>query len=183
MSWEGVHLSEAILSWYKFQPREMRWLLSKLGLSKKHSDFINQDSEDTSFFTVNRLDRSLRCQWKIRPATQRMIDQDFGSRLFLRIRDVSKHNSNSLKIIELSLETTELKIGLPVSNGRILVDLGYRFGVDFITLEYQLLDLGPIVDRAPKHIDWFQGESNNIHEEMYNLAHGFNPLGGSEISQ
>ena len=88
-----------------------------------------------------------------------------------------------MKIIELSLETTEFMVDLPVTNGRILVDLGYRFGVDFITLEYQLLDLGQIVDETPIHIDWFQGESNNIHEEMYNLAHGFNPLGGSEIIQ
>ena len=161
----------------------MRWLLSKLGLSKKRSDINNQDNEDTSFFIVNRLDRSLSCQWKIRHATQTMIDQDFGSRLLLRIRDVSKHNPNSLKIIELSLKTTELLVDLPVSNGRILVDLGYRFGEDFITLEYQLLDLGPIVDQTPIHIDWFQGESNAIHEEMYYLAHGFNPLGGSEVIQ
>jgi hypothetical protein len=72
---------------------------------------------------------------------------------------------------------------LPSFAGRILVDIGYQFASDFITLEYQLLDLGPKMREVPKYIDWFTQESSQVHQEMYEMAMGGRLLGGSEMAQ
>ena len=50
-----------------------------------------------------------------------------------------------------------------------------------MTLEYQVLDLGPKRVRTNYDVNWFAEESDNIHEEMYKLATGGRRLGGSEM--
>ena len=50
-----------------------------------------------------------------------------------------------------------------------------------MTLEYQVLDLGPKKVRTNYDVNWFAEESDNIHEEMYKLSTGGRPLGGSEM--
>ncbi len=159
----------------------MKWLLSKLGLFSKQSPPKSLETVDASFLSVSHAQGTLICKWKLRDASKAMITRDFGSRLLIRIRDVSGDGSTSSKTIEASINQTETTIELPAAKGRVLVDLGYRLGPDFITLEYQFLDLGLKKAETPQYIDWFTQESSNIHEEMYELALGGKRLGGSEV--
>ena len=94
---------------------------------------------------------------------------------------MSGEGSTSSKMTEVPINLTETTVELPAAKGRVLVDLGYRLGADFITLEYQFLDLGFKKAEAPQYIDWFTQESSNIHQQMYELARGGQRLGGSEI--
>ena len=64
----------------------------------------------------------------------------------------------------------------------MLFELGYRtVGGDFITLEYSFVDLGPKKVLQPELTNWFSNESDNIHQDMYNLATKGKDLGGSEV--
>ena len=66
--------------------------------------------------------------------------------------------------------------------GQILLELGYRtLGGDFITLEYSFIDLGPKTHVQPQLANWFSNESDNIHQEMYDLSTKVRALGGSEV--
>ena len=112
-----------------------------------------------------------------------MIDRDFDSKLFIRIRDISGDHSIASKTIEVRSSRTEASIGLPAAAGKILVDLGYRYDADFISLEYQILNFGEKVIHPPRYTDWFNQESPNIHREMYDLASRGRSLGGSEMGQ
>ena len=159
----------------------MKWLLSKLGLIAKQSPQKSLKTADASFLSVSHAQGTLICKWKLRDASKAMIARDFGSRLLIRIRDVSGDGSTSSKMIEASINQTEATIELPAAKGRVLIDLGYRLGPDFITLEYQFLDLGLKTAQTPQYIDWFTQESSNIHAEMYELALGGQRLGGSEV--
>ena len=65
---------------------------------------------------------------------------------------------------------------------RCCLSFGYRtVGGDFITLEYSFLDLGPKRIMQPELANWFSKESENIHQEMYDLATKGRALGGSEV--
>ena len=160
---------------------DMRWLLSKLGLFAKASPQKDPATTDHSFLSVSHAQGMITCKWKLRDASKIMIARNFGSRLLIRIRDVSGEGSTSSKMTEVPINQTETTFELPAAKGRVLVDLGYRLGPDFITLEYQFLDLGLKKTETPQYIDWFTQESSNIHAEMYELALGGQRLGGSEV--
>ena len=161
----------------------MKWLLSMLGITSEKNEQQQPSFSDTSFFMVTQGQDQLICEWKLRSESKLMIQRDFKSRLFIRIRDTSGDKSISSKSIEVSLDRTKASIDLPSASGRILVDLGYKCGLDFITLEYQLLDFGPKKITSPAYTNWFANESPNIHEEMYKLALKGGQVGGSEFAQ
>ena len=161
----------------------MKWLLSMLGFPSQKPKTVKPDTEEFSFLRTKLISGALRCHWQIRQETTAMIDRDFGSRLFIRIRDISGDHSSSSKTIEVLSSQTETTIELPASTGRILIDLGYRYGDDFITLEYQVLNFGQKVIEMARYTDWFTKESPNIHQEMYELASAGRSLGGSEMGQ
>ena len=150
----------------------MKWLLSLLGLTNKKSTTTNSTSEDNSFLKIKQTPGALLCQWQLREETKAMIDRGFGSKLFIRIRDISGDQSIASKTIDL-----------PAAAGKILVDLGYRYDDDFISLEYQILNFGEKILPKPRYTDWFTQESPNIHQEMYDLASKGRSLGGSETGQ
>ena len=84
--------------------------------------------------------------------------------------------------MELSLKATQAQIEAPSASGQMLLELGYRtVGGDFITLEYSFIDLGPKKVLQPELTNWFSNESDNIHQDMYNLATKGKDLGGSEV--
>ena len=120
----------------------MKWLLSLLGLTNKKSTTTNSTSEDNSFLKIKQTPGALHCQWQLREETKAMIDRGFGSKLFIRIRDISGDQSIASKTIEVRSSQTEASIDLPAAAGKILVDLGYRYDDDFISLEYQILNFG-----------------------------------------
>ena len=159
----------------------MRWLLSILGFSSNNKKPNQQSNSDASFLAVNVHSDQLICNWKIRDESKSMIQRDFGSALFIRVKDISGDHSISSKTIQVSLSQDESSINLPFKNGKILIDLGYKSGLDFMTLEYYVLDLGPKTFPTTHDVDWFTKESENIHEEMYKIATGGRPLGGSEM--
>ena len=100
----------------------------------------------------------------------------------VRIRDASGDGTVATKLVELGLNATQAKIDIPFASGQMLLELGYRtVGGDFITLEYSFIDLGPKKYVKPELTDWFSKESDNIHQEMYDLATKGKALGGSEL--
>ena len=138
---------------------------------------------DASFLRVTTDYDQLLCEWQIRDESILMIQRDFGSAVFIRVKDISGDHSMSSKIIQVSLKQTRASIELPSRSGKILVDLGYHYGLNFMTLEYQVLDFGPKIISPAHDADWFTKESPNIHEEMYKLATRGRSLGGSEMIQ
>ena len=161
----------------------MKWLLSIFGLTDKKTKTNQPTLEDHSFLRVKQIPEALLCQWQLRGETKAMIDRGFGSKLFIRIRDISGDHSIASKIIDVRSSQTEASIDLPAAAGKILVDLGYRYDDDFISLEYQILNFGEKVLPTPRYTDWFTQESPNIHQEMYDIASTGKSLGGSEMGQ
>ena len=145
----------------------MKWLLPILGLSRKNKRANQQSNSEVSFLAVNIRSDQLICNWKIRDESKSMIQRDFESALFIRVKHISGDHSISSKIVEVSLYQEKANINLPLKRGKILVDLGYKSGIDFMTLEYQVLDLGPKTNPTTHDVNWFTKESENIHEEMY----------------
>ena len=166
----------------KIKIKNMRWLLSILGFSSKSKQPNQQSNSHASFFAVNVHTDQLICNWKIRDESKSMIQRDFESALFIRMKDISGDHSISSKIVQVSLNQERARINLPFKSGKILVDLGYKSGLNFMTLEYQVLDLGPKAMPTTHDVNWFAKESEDIHEEMYKLATGGRPLGGSEMA-
>ena len=100
----------------------------------------------------------------------------------IRIRDASGDGTVASKLVELSLKATQVQIEPPSASGQMLLELGYRtVGGDFITLEYSFIDLGPKKIERTELTNWFSNESDNIHQEMYDLATKGKALGGSEV--
>ena len=100
----------------------------------------------------------------------------------IRIRDVSGDGTVASKIVELGLNATQAQIDIPFASGQMLIELGYRtIDGDFITLEYSYIDLGAKQIVQPELVNWFSKESNNIHQEMYDLATKWRSSGGSEV--
>ena len=100
----------------------------------------------------------------------------------IRIRDASGDGTAASKLVELSLKATQAQIEAPSASGQMLLELGYRtVGGDFITLEYSFVDLGPKKIVQPELTNWFSNESDNIHQDMYDLATKGRTLGGSEL--
>ncbi|QNI58930.1 hypothetical protein SynBIOSU31_02064 [Synechococcus sp. BIOS-U3-1] len=161
----------------------MKWLLSMLGMSGKDREPDQRLAVDGSFLSVTPDSDQLLCEWKIRDESILMIQRDFESALFIRIKDISGDHSMSSKTIQVSLKQVQASIELPSRSGKILVDLGYYCGLTFMTLEYQVLDFGPKIILPAQDADWFAKESPNIHEEMYKLATRGRLLGGSEMIQ
>ena len=160
----------------------MRWLLSILGISNNNEKPNQRSDSDASFFAVSVQSDQLICNWKLRDESKSMIKRDFESALFIRVKDISGDHSISSKIIQASLNQDTASINLPSKSGKVLIDLGYKSGIDFMTLEYQVLDLGPKTIPTTNDVNWFAKESDDIHEEMYKLATGGRPLGGSEMA-
>ena len=159
----------------------MKWLLSKLGLLKQHKK--TQDmNEDLSFFKTSLQANAIECQWLLRKHTQLLLSQSKGSALMIRIRDASGDGTVASKLVELRLNATQAQIESPSASGQMLLELGYRtVGGDFITLEYSFIDLGPKKIEQPELVNWFSNESEDIHQEMYELATKGKALGGSEV--
>ena len=159
----------------------MKWLLSKLGLLKQHKNTPDL-KEDLSFFNTSVHSNAIACQWLLRRQTQILLRQSKGSELMIRIRDASGDGTVASKLVELSLKATQARIEPPSASGQMLLELGYRtVAGDFITLEYSFIDLGPKKIEQPELVNWFSNESNNIHQEMYDLATKGKALGGSEV--
>ena len=159
----------------------MKWLLSKLGLIKqdKNTQYLK---EDLSFFKTSLQANAIACQWLLRKQTRLLLRQSKGSALMIRIRDASGDGTVASKLVELGLEATQAQIEAPSVSGQMLLELGYRtVGGDFITLEYSFIDLGPKKIEWPELANWFSNESDNIHQEMYDLATNGKALGGSEV--
>ena len=100
----------------------------------------------------------------------------------IRIRDASGDGTVASKLVELSLKATQAQIQPPSASGQMLLELGYRtVGGDFITIDFSFIDLGPKKVVQPHLTNWFSNESDNIHQEMYDLATKGRTLGGSEV--
>lgn len=158
----------------------MKRLLSDLSVFLKNS-LVKSDHAGLSSFVGSLHPGVIQCSWKIREGTRALIDSAFNSALFLRIRDISGDGTSASLVVETTTNQSNAEIHLPTDKGRVLLELGYKAeGGDFITLEYIVYDLGVKTMEEPKYVDWFQAESFNIHQEMYELERRGRAVGGSE---
>ena len=159
----------------------MKWLLSKLGLLRQDKK-TQPLKQDLSFFKTSVCSNDIACQWGLRKQTQVLLSQSKEAAVLIRIRDASGDGTVATKVVELGPNATKAQIDRPFTSGQVLLELGYRtVGGDFITLEYSFVDLGPKKIVQPELANWFSKESENIHQEMYDLATKGRSLGGSEL--
>ncbi len=158
----------------------MKWLSSKLNTLKKYLTTSGINSrEDSLNYKIN--DGMIQCKWTIRKSSKRLIDENFNSALFLRVRDISGDGTNASVTLETTTSKNRADIHLPTTQGKILLELGYKaYKSDFITLEYKIFNLDKKKIKAIRYIDWFNIESDTIHQQMYEMATRGVPAGGSE---
>ena len=158
----------------------MKWLISKLNTLKKYLPIRGKNSRDDSLnYKINY--GAIQCNWTIRKSSKRLIDENFNSALFLRIRDISGDGTNASVTLETTTSTNHAEIHLPTTQGKILLELGYKaYKGDFITLEYKIINLGEKNIKEIRYIDWFEIEPENIHQQMYEIATRGVAAGGSE---
>ena len=158
----------------------MKLLISKLNTLKKYLPTRDKTSSDDSLnYKINYC--AVQCNWTIRKSSKRLIDENFNSALFLRIRDISGDGTNASVTLETTTSTNHAEIHLPTTQGRILLELGYKaYKGDFITLEYKIFNLGEKKIKEIRYIDWFEIEPENIHQQMYEIATRRIATGGSE---
>ena len=158
----------------------MKWLRSKINTLKKYLTASSINSrEDSLNYKINY--GTIQCNWTIRKSSKRLIDENFNSALFLRVRDISGDGTNASVTLETTTSTNHADIHLPTTQGKILLELGYKaYKGDFITLEYKIFNLSEKKIKAIRYIDWFTIEPENIHQRMYEMATRGVPVGGSE---
>ena len=158
----------------------MKWLISKLKALKRYLPSRDiDDGEDNLNYKIQN--GTIQCNWTIRKSSKRLIDENFNSALFLRVRDISGDGTNASVTLETTTSTNHADIHLPTTQGKILLELGYKaYKGDFITLEYKIFHLGEKKIKAIRYIDWFNIEPDNIHQQMYEMATRGVPTGGSE---
>ena len=158
----------------------MKWLTSKLDTLKKYLPTRGKNSRDDSLnYKINY--GAVQCNWTIRKSSKRLIDENFNSALFLRLRDISGDGTNASVTLETTTSTNHAEIHLPTTQGKILLELGYKaYKGDFITLEYKIFNLGEKKIKEIRYIDWFEIEPENIHQQMYEIATRRIATGGSE---
>ena len=158
----------------------MKWLRSKINTLKKYLTASSINSrEDSLNYKINY--GTIQCNWTIRKSSKRLIDENFNSALFLRVRDISGDGTNASVTLETTTSTNHADIHLPTTQGKILLELGYKaYKGDFITLEYKILNLGEKKIKEIRYIDWFEIEQENIHQQMYEIATKGVAAGGSE---
>ena len=100
----------------------MRWLRSILRISSKSAKPNQRNNSDGSFFAVSVYSDQLICTWKIRDESKAMIQRDFDSALFIRIKDISGDQSISSKVIQVSLNQDTTNINLPSRSGKFLIE-------------------------------------------------------------
>ena len=158
----------------------MKWLTSKLNDLKKYLPTRHKNNrEDSLNCKINY--GTIQCNWTIRKSSKRLIDENFNSALFLRIRDISGDGTNASVTLETTTSTNHAEIHLPTTQGKILLELGYKaYKGDFITLEYKIFNLEEKKIKEIRYIDWFKLEPENIHQQMYEIATKGVAAGGSE---
>ena len=158
----------------------MKWLTSKLNTLKKYLPTRDKTSKNDSLnYKINY--GTVECNWTIRKSSKRLIDENFNSALFLRIRDISGDGTYASVTLETTTSTNHAEIHLPTTQGKILLELGYKaYKGDFITLEYKIFNLGDKKIKEIRYLDWFKLEAENIHQQMYEIATKGVAAGGSE---
>ena len=158
----------------------MKWLTSKFKALKKYLPSSGIDNREGNL-NYNIHHGTIQCNWTIRKSSKCLIDENFNSALFLRIRDISGDGANASVTLEMTTSISHAEIHLPTTQGKILLELGYKaYKGDFITLEYKICNLGKKKIKAIRYIDWFHTESDNIHQQMYEIASKGVAPGGSE---
>ena len=158
----------------------MKWLISKLNTLKQYLPTRDKNNRDDSLnYKINY--GAVQCNWTIRKSSKRLIDENFNSALFLRLRDISGDGTNASVTLETTTSTNNAEIHLPTTQGKILLELGYKaYKGDFITLEYKIFNLREKKIKEIRYIDWFEIEPENIHQQLYEIATRRIAFGGSE---
>ena len=83
--------------------------------------------------------------------------------------------------LETTTSTNHLEIHFPTTQGKILLELGHKaFKGDFIALEYKACNLGQKKIKEISYIYCLNIESENIHQQMHEIASKEVAVGGSK---
>ena len=160
--------------------------------AKLKNVFVKEVIKDTIFnASLDSLDH-IKCKWKLSSNDQKVIDHSRIFCLSIRIFDITQVSLNRrltciMKEIEVNKKIDEYSIPLPILDGKILLELGYRSSDgSWIALSSSLINLG-VRKYSEFFIDdsWFfskptySKQADLLHEEMFNLSKSVKS-GGSE---
>ena len=154
----------------------------------------NNQNKLNAFYTYNA--EYIKCSWKLTKKDSLDLDNKYIFCLGIRIYDITTLTPNHdystciMKETEINKKAKECLIPLPITQGKILIELGYRdIKKQWITLVSNTLNLSQKINKD-NFIDdsWFylNPESmilpNSLHQKIYNLSKS-NTSGGSEQIQ
>ncbi len=149
-----------------------------------------------SFFSARAIiDDQVFCQWKLSKENERNFLANKDHYLCIRIYDITNSNSNSnedatcvMKEVILKKNSKQCLLTMPVSDGRLLLELGYReaYGRWFLlSSSLVTLDSRPLAS-SYRDDSWFyfdkesnQIEAESIHDRVYQISKS-DLNGGSE---
>ena len=142
----------------------MKWLISKFKALKRYLPNSGIDGRKGNL--IYKIQYStIQCNWTIRKSSKRLIDENFNSALFLRIRDILADGANASVRLETTTSTDHAERHLLTTQGKILLELMYKaYKGNFITLDHKICNLWEKKIKAKMYIDWFNTESENIHQ-------------------
>ena len=101
----------------------------------------------------------------IRKSSKRLINKNFNSVFFLRIRDILADGANASVRLETTTSTDHAESHLPTTQGKMPLQLLHKaYKGNFITLDYKTCNLGEKKIKAIIYINWFNTRSENIHQ-------------------
>ncbi len=153
-------------------------------------------NNEHTYFAVRHLPNELiKCKWSLTKEDKRKLFSNDNYCLSLRLYDITQeeYNSNTciMKEVEIKKSSKECFVKPVVSNGNLLIELGFRKPYDrWFTLASSYLKLGnreKSINEIYPDDSWFYSNSNksnneksdNIHEKIYQLSRSFSS-GGSE---
>ena len=147
-----------------------------------------------SFFSARAIiDDQVFCQWKLSKENERNFLANKDNYLCIRIYDITNSNSNKdatcvMKEVILKKNSKKCLLTTPVSNGRLLLEIGYReaYGRWFLLSSSLVTLCSRPLSSSYRDDSWFyfdkesnQIEDESIHDRVYQISKsGLN--GGSE---
>ncbi len=159
-------------------------------LKRLLNNFISINSQ---FSARAIVDNQVFCQWKLTNHQQKKLFSNTDHYLSIRIFDItnSDYSSNQsciMKELKVNKEAEECFLMIPVADGSLLLELGYRkpYGEWFVLASTSVRLCSRDISSTYPDDSWFyfpqesdKKGKESIHEKVYQLANpGFN--GGSE---
>ena len=140
--------------------------------------------KDSFLFTRSIISDQVFCQWKFSNDHQQEFLSNKEHYLCIRIYDITNSNSNKdstcvMKEVKLKKESSECLLSMPVSDGNLLLEIGYRepYGKWFLLASSLVTLVSRPLSTYYGDDSWFyssqdpnQIEDESIHDRVYQLS-------------